>query len=112
MNKKILFAALLAFAVFACGPKPTVVAPVAPVTPISPVVTAEPVTTNAAVLTAEVAEGKTSYENNCAKCHKLFAPEDYSKEDWMPILKRMAKKAHLDDVETGKIYAYLTYGAK
>lgn len=110
MNKKILFTALLAATIFACGPKPTVVAPVATATPISPVATVEPVKTNTSVLTAEVAEGKNLYENNCAKCHKLFAPDDYSKEDWMPILTRMAKKAHLEDVETGKIYAYLTYG--
>ncbi|MDI1256000.1 MAG: cytochrome c [Flavobacterium sp.] len=109
MNTKILFTALLATTIFACGPKPEVPPPPPPA---SPVATVEQAKATTSVATAEVTEGKTSYENNCAKCHKLYAPSDYSKDDWMPILNRMAKKARLDDVETGKIYAYLSYNSK
>ena len=33
-------------------------------------------------LTPELAEGKTLFENNCGKCHKLFSPDDFTKEEW------------------------------
>lgn len=60
-------------------------------------------------LTPELAEGKTMYENNCAKCHKLFDRSKLSKEEWVPVLNSMAKKAKIDDVTKAKIYAYLVH---
>jgi hypothetical protein len=49
-----------------------------------------------------------SYENNCAKCHELFKPKDYTAEQWKPILVSMQEKAKITDQEREKIYAYLT----
>ena len=49
-----------------------------------------------------------SYENNCAKCHKLYNAKDYTAEQWKPILVSMQKKAKITDQEREKIYTYLT----
>ncbi len=59
-------------------------------------------------MTPELAEGKELYDNNCAKCHKLYDPKDFSAEEWKPIVMVMQKKAHLDDLQGQKIYNYLT----
>ena len=52
--------------------------------------------------------GKMLYENNCAKCHDLYAPKDFNAEQWKPIMLSMQKKAKISDEEREKIYAYLT----
>ncbi|MBK8601289.1 MAG: cytochrome c [Flavobacterium sp.] len=59
------------------------------------------------VLTPALAEGKDLYENNCAKCHDLFKPTDYSKENWAPILVSMQGKAHLSDMQMASISNYI-----
>lgn len=58
-------------------------------------------------LTPELAEGKLLFENNCGKCHKLFSPEDFSKEEWQPIVMRMQKKARITDEQRDLVYNYL-----
>ena len=88
--------ALFGTLLFSCAPK--VVTPVAP-----PVVEAK-----SDVLSPELAEGKNLYENNCAKCHKLFDRHEYTPQQWMPITLSMQKKAKIQDVEREKIYSYLT----
>ena len=65
-------------------------------------------TSVATVMTPELAEGKSLYENNCAQCHNLYDAKDFSAEKWKPIVLRMQKKAHLDDMQGQKIYSYLT----
>ena len=60
------------------------------------------------VLSPELAEGKSLYENSCARCHQLYNPKDFSVEQWKPIVLRMQKKARLDDAQGLKIYNYLT----
>lgn len=55
-----------------------------------------------------LAEGKNLFENNCAKCHKLYDPSDFNAEQWKPIMLSMQKKAKLQDAEREKIYNYLT----
>lgn len=60
-------------------------------------------------ITPEVlAEGKSLYGMNCAKCHKLFEPNTFNAEEWTPIVMRMQKKAKISDEQREKIYAYLT----
>jgi cytochrome c2 len=60
-------------------------------------------------LTPELAEGKELFVNNCAKCHSLKNPNNYTPQEWRPILERMAKRAHLSDAEKEKVYNYVTY---
>ena len=62
MKLKIIGLAVLFGLFISCGTK-------------SAVASAEPKPT---VMTAELTAGKTAYENNCAKCHDLFKPTDYS----------------------------------
>ncbi|UMY65188.1 MULTISPECIES: cytochrome c [unclassified Flavobacterium] len=66
----------------------------------------------AAPLTAQQEEGHQLYENNCGKCHKLFAPNDFSKTEWKPILAEMQPKAKLNNDDMAKIKSYLDVYAK
>lgn len=57
---------------------------------------------------AEILAGKKIYENNCAKCHYLHKPEDFSRAEWKTILPKMKEKAQLSDADIVKIYKYIT----
>nr|WP_294938965.1 cytochrome c [uncultured Flavobacterium sp.] len=61
-------------------------------------------------LTAEQQHGKSLFEANCGKCHKLFEPSKHNPEEWKVTLARMQKKAKISDEETASIYNYLTAG--
>ncbi|WP_125721523.1 lipoprotein [Flavobacterium ustbae] len=99
--KKYIILTGLAFALASCGTKKTTAVAATPVA--APVEEKAP----AVDLTPELAEGKNLYENSCARCHKLYEPQDFSKEDWAPILVRMQKKAKLDDVKMASITKYI-----
>lgn len=60
-------------------------------------------------LTPELAEGKSLFVNNCAKCHNLKNPNNYTTEEWTPILLRMQKKAKITDADREAIYNYVTF---
>lgn len=95
MKTKILGLLVMGVMVYSCASKPVVGA-----TPKEEV--------KVVILTAELAEGKNLFENNCAQCHKLFEPTDFSKEQWKPIVSRMQRKANLDEAQGARIYDYLT----
>ena len=96
MKSKIIAVTALTVVLFSCASKTVAVK----ATPKE-----EP---KVAVLSAELVEGKNLYENSCAKCHKLYSPTAYSKENWQPILTKMQKKAHLDDVKMASISDYIS----
>ena len=102
MKYKVLSLAVLSVIIYSCASKSSV--------PTTEVKKAEPApaATVATVMTPELAEGKNLYDNNCAKCHKLYDAKDFSAQEWKPIVARMQKKAHLDDLQGQKIYNYLT----
>lgn len=91
MKSKLIALVLIGVTIYSCSPK---------VTP--------QVTEIKKELTPELAEGKSLYENNCAKCHKLYSPSDFSKESWKPIVASMQIKAGLNDAQGNSIYNYLT----
>ncbi|MET3026669.1 cytochrome c [Flavobacterium sp. UW10123] len=95
MKKTILSLMTVALFAVACGTKKTAVA----------ATTAEAPKTVA--LTPELEAGKNLYDNNCAKCHKLFEPKKFTKEEWTPILVRMGKKAKLDETQMASITNYI-----
>ena len=101
MKLRILSLAVVGVIVYSCSPKvaPAVTVAKPPVPPPIPVV---------ATLSAELAEGKSLYENNCAKCHKLYDRHEFTAEQWTPITLSMQKKAKIQDAERIKIYNYLT----
>lgn len=93
MRYKVLALAFVAVLLYACSSK-------------SNIPTAE--VPKKKVLSPELAEGKSLYENSCGRCHQLYNAKDYSAEQWKPIVQSMQKKARLDDAQGLKIYNYLT----
>jgi len=61
---------------------------------------------------AQKEEGKTIWQANCQKCHKLFEPESRNVVKWDGILQRMTKKAKLSEEDAGKVRAYVMSHAK
>ncbi|HNP32603.1 MAG TPA: c-type cytochrome [Flavobacterium sp.] len=102
MKYKIAALALAAVIIYSCKSSSTATA----TTEAKPNVVAT--TASPTVLTPELMEGKSLYENNCAKCHRLYDTKEFSAEDWKPIVARMQKKAHLDDIAGQKIYNYVS----
>ena len=105
MKYKVLVLSILAVIIYSCASKSSV--PTTEVKKTEPNVTTAEVKI-ATVMTPELAEGKSLYENNCAKCHDLYNPKDFTAEQWKPIVLDMQKKAHLDDAAGQKIYNYVT----
>ncbi|WP_162128510.1 HU family DNA-binding protein [Flavobacterium phycosphaerae] len=101
MKYKVLALAALATIIYSCASKSAVVTAEPP--KVEP-----PVATAATVLTPELAEGKSLYENSCARCHRLYEPKEFSAEQWKPIVLRMAPKARLNEAQGMKVYNYVT----
>jgi len=104
MKTKILAIALFAIVLYSCGGSKSVPPP-PPQTTTNKTPTVEVKQADSA---SDLAEGKSLYENNCAKCHDLFKPKDFNAEQWKPILLDMQKKAEISDEQREKIYSYLT----
>lgn len=105
MKSKVIGLGILAAVLFSCSSKTAVVQATPAPTPDS---TPAPVTENKAfVMTAELAAGQSLYENNCAKCHKLYTPSAFKKEDWKSILVVMQKNTKLDDTQMTSISDYI-----
>lgn len=56
---------------------------------------------------AQLAQGKTVFENSCNRCHKLPNPEKHDDQGWIKTLGRMAPKAKLNDEQHQMVYDYL-----
>lgn len=109
-----LFALALAYG---CTAKKTAVAPVTEVkeamgitknSESSVAVAVESIKETPRITAETLAEGKSLYGMNCAKCHELFDANKFTAEEWTPIVLRMQKKARISDEQREKIYAYLT----
>lgn len=59
------------------------------------------------MLTKELYESKNLFENSCNKCHRLYLPNEFSKEEWPRILHKMQRKAKLDDPQIAGIQVYI-----
>ena len=98
MKYKVLALVVLATIIYSCASKSSAPTVATPKEEVKAAVT----------LTAELAEGKSLYENSCGRCHQLYSPTDYTAEQWKPIVSRMTPKARLDEAQGQKIYSYLT----
>ena len=67
----------------------------------------KPVAKNMVMLTRELYESKNLYENSCNKCHNLYAPSEFTKEQWPKIMKSMQKNAELSDPQIAGILDYI-----
>lgn len=104
--KKLLILPVAAALIVSCKSKTT--ANTAPTK--AETVAKSPTTTGTKRLSAEMlAEGKTIYENSCAKCHDLPNPAKYSDTKWVGIMNAMAPKAKLTAAQSEKVYDYVTY---
>jgi len=89
MKKMILSGIAASALLMSCGPKSTAVT--------------GPKYTSA----EQLAQGKTIFENSCAKCHQLPEPTKHDNEGWIKTLSRMAPKAKLNDDQHQMVYDYL-----
>jgi cytochrome c5 len=97
MKYKVIALAVLSSIIYSCASKSSI-----PTTEVKK----EEVKTSP--MTSELTEGMYLYENNCAKCHKLYSPNDFNAEEWKTILARMQKQAQLTDLDGQKVYNYVT----
>lgn len=75
----------------------------------SETVAISPKTTGSKRISAEmIAEGKTIYENNCAKCHDLPNPAKHTDQQWVGLMNAMAPKAKLTAAQSELVYDYVT----
>ncbi len=56
--------------------------------------------------------GKEIYNAKCGRCHELKNEQDYTVEEWKPIMDRMAPKAGLDSAGKANITVYVNNHAK
>jgi hypothetical protein len=59
-----------------------------------------------------MAAGKTVYETKCIRCHAMKPLAVFTEPRWDAILKLMAPKANLTQVETQQVTAYVKANAK
>lgn len=57
---------------------------------------------------AALARGRAIYLTECGACHRLFAPGDYSPQEWTRIVGRMAPRASLDGRQAADLALYLS----
>lgn len=99
MKTKIVSLITLMLLVAACGTKKNATAS-AELAPVGKEI-------KAVELTPELAEGKSLYENSCVRCHKLYEPKKFTKEEWAPILVSMGKKAKLNETQLASVTNYI-----
>jgi len=59
-----------------------------------------------------IADGLYLYQTKCNGCHDLPRVSDYSPDDWPNIMVKMSRKAHLTDLESAQVMAYINNKAK
>ena len=102
MKKMYLLLAVTVLFVWSCSKKTT---PSSTTIPSTETVAAKPAT-------GDIAEGKSTYEAKCGKCHGLINPEKFTAVKWVGLVNWMAPKAHLDDAEKQNVLAYVQANAK
>lgn len=92
MKKIIAVASLTAVLLASCTPKAS-----AATAPMGPAVSTD----------AQIAQGKTIFENSCGRCHKLPDPAAHTSVQWVGIMNSMAPKAKLTDEQHQWVYDYI-----
>jgi cytochrome c5 len=95
----------------ACSHKST---PTAAAAPAAPKAKEAPAQFNMMTASAapSVVEGEKVYTAKCGKCHELKKPSEYNAKEWTSIMRSMAVKAKLNDVEKSDVMAFVANGAK
>ena len=56
--------------------------------------------------------GRAVLVTECAACHRLFLPNEYSQEQWRGIVKRMAGRASLGGDQAADLLLYLSSASR
>ena len=56
---------------------------------------------------AALRRGRAIFVTECATCHRLFLPAEYSPEQWGGIVKRMSARASLSGEQAADLERYL-----
>jgi cytochrome c5 len=107
MRRTLLSVLAISAVLVACHNKTAPTVATRTTQPEAPAKPAEPVFS-----TEVLAAGKTIYATKCAKCHSEKPVENWTVEDWKPILKSMIPKARLDSVQAVNVTAYVNANAK
>ena len=62
--------------------------------------------------TEDIVLGKSLYLENCVKCHRPFAPSEFTEKEWRHEVPIMAKKAKIDVTKENLILSYVLKEAK
>jgi cytochrome c553 len=92
--KKILVIIILTIAVASCAHKTI------------------PTQTTTATVAGDAVAGKQTYIANCGRCHSLKNTSDYTTDEWVPLVDKMAHKAKLSDSDKANVLAYVQANAK
>ncbi len=55
----------------------------------------------------EMTEGERLYRANCASCHSLRNPADYTDEQWVKYVAKYGEKLNLSEEKQAKILSHL-----
>jgi hypothetical protein len=61
---------------------------------------------------AQMDEGKTIWQSNCNKCHRLHEPAEHSIDKWEKVLPDMSHRAKLSEADAGKLHAFIITNAR
>lgn len=61
---------------------------------------------------APEASGDRLYRSRCAACHRLYPPQERTRDEWATQVARMAPRAHLSDDDRARLLEYLQAHAK
>jgi mono/diheme cytochrome c family protein len=56
--------------------------------------------------------GRATYITECAGCHRLYTPSEYTPNAWRPIARRMGRRIALGEDEIADLLAYLTAASR
>jgi cytochrome c5 len=61
---------------------------------------------------AALRRGRAIFVTECAACHRLFLPAEYSPEQWGGIVARMAQRASLSGDQSEDLLLYLSAASR
>lgn len=108
--KAFLFILIAATVMFGCAKKITSSEPAAVNTVKPPAEVPKEVAKK--MESPEVTAGKEIYTTKCSRCHGAKKVDDFTLQQWIPIMDRMAPKARLDATEKANVTAYVNFYAK
>ncbi len=109
--KKFLVITSLAALTYSCGSTKKA-ATAAASTPATPEVAATPTPPVVNNNTVAIAAGKETYTAKCGRCHGLKPVANWTADEWVGIMDKMAPKARLTDEEKKNTVAYVNANCK